>query len=153
MKRIFAMVAALVLMLSLAACGPKDKNTVSGVYDPDVVSQNPTAEKQNKVIAENFGVSIENRRIVGYVGENDYVKYIIIEYDDLGNYRKGQEHYLYHNEDAYKAAIHKYGDAVIESDDEALYLSVASGFAGSTYKADFEKLDALYDVKTQTGVQ
>lgn len=153
MKRFLAMFSVLAVILSFAACSSKDPNKVSGVYDPNAVTQNPTAQKQEDVIAENFGVSIENRRIVGFVGEDDFVRYIIIEYDDLGNYRKGQEHYLYHNADAYKAAIHQYGDAVIEHNDGALYLSVASGFAGSTYEEDFEKLDALYRIKTQTGIQ
>lgn len=153
MKRILAVLSVLVLALSFAACGSKDSGTVSGIYDPDAVTQNPTAQKQSKVIAENFGVSIENKRIVGYEGEDDFVRYIIIEYDDFGNYRKGQEHYLYHNADAYKAAIDKYGNAVIEHDDEALYLSVAAGFAGTNYDVDFEKLDKLYKIKTQTGVQ
>lgn len=153
MKKILAVLSALAVIISLSACKSKPDGVESGVYDPNVVSQNPTAVKQDDIIAENFGVSIENQRIVGYEGENDYVKYIIIEYDDFGNYRKGQEHFLYHNEDAYKDALHKYGDTVIESDDEALYLSVASGFAGTKYSDDFKKLDDLYYIKTQTGVQ
>lgn len=154
MKRIFAVVTMLAVLLSFAACNSKkDPNKVSGVYDPSAVTQNETAAKQENIIAESFGVSVENKRIVGYIGENEYVKYIIVEYDDLGNYRKGQEHYLYHSETAYNAALLKYGNTVIEQDDGALYLSVASGFAGSTYQADFEKLDKLYSIKTQTGVQ
>lgn len=153
MKRILAVLSVLVLALSFAACGSKNNGTVSGVYDPDAVTQNPTVQKQNDVIAENFGVSVENKRIVGYVGEDDFVRYIIIEYDDAGNYRKGQEHYLYHSADAYDAAISQYGDAVIEHNDDALYLSVASGFAGTNYDEDFEKLDKLYRIKTRTGVQ
>lgn len=156
MKKILAMISVLSVMLSFAACSSskKDPKTTVVPYESDAVTQSPIAEKQNQKVAEKFGVSIENKIIVGCIGENEYVKYIVTEYDEAtGNYRKGQEHYLFHSESAYKAALLKYGDSYAEKDDDAWYLVVASGFAGTNYSADFEKLDKDYDIKTQTGVQ
>lgn len=156
MKKLFAIIAILSVMVSLAACGSNadNGNTVIVENFSDDVTQAPIAVKQDQKIAEKFGISIENKIIIGYIGENEYVKYIVTEYDEAtGNYRKGQEHYLFHSESAYKNALLKYGNSYAEKDDEAWYLVVASGFAGTNYSDDFEKLDKDYDIKTQTGVQ
>lgn len=156
MKKFFAMISVLLVLLSLTACksGKSDPKTKVVPYESEAVSQAEMVEKQNQKIAENFGVSIKNKIIIGYIGENEYVKYIVTEYDEAtGNYRKGQEHYLFHSETAYKTALLKYGDSYAEKDDDAWYLVVASGFAGTNYSADFERLDKDYKIKTQTGVQ
>ena len=150
MKRIISLLMIAVTLFSFAACSD---SKLKGKVDPNL-PQGDVDSKQQSVI-DTFGVSIDDTWIVGYKREDQYLEYIVVKYE---NGRKTAEatHRFYANESYYENAVFEMGadNPAVIKDEEKLYIKVASNVANTgNYKSDFETIDAVYNVKTKTGVQ
>ncbi len=139
-----------VTLFSFTACTDSE---LQGKVEPNI-SQGDVDSKQQSII-DTFGVSIDNTWIVGYKRENEYLEYIVVKYE---NGRKTAEatHRFYANDSYYENAVLEMGvnNPAIIKDEEKLYIKVATNVANTgNYKSDFEAIDAVYNVKTKTGVQ
>lgn len=150
MKKIISLLIIAATLFSFAACtDPKLK----GKVDPNI-TQGDIDSKQQSVI-DTFGVSVDDTWIIGYKRENEYLEYIVVKYE---NGKKSAEatHRFYANESYYGNAVLEMGanNPAAIKDEEKLYIKVASNVANTgSYKTDFEAVDAIYNVKTKTGVQ
>ena len=113
------------------------------------VSQSELSINQNKIMGT-FGVSVENKKIVGYRPADEYLEYVVVEYDDSGNKKSEASHFFYFNESYFTIAKRQYGTSAAIADEESCYIKVASNNANTgSYKTDYEKLDADFSLKTQ----
>lgn len=148
MKKVLTAFVLMIMMLSLASCKSEGYKV-----DPSAVTQDSESNRQNEIIAS-LGVSIENKWIVGYRAADEYLEYVVVEYEENGNKKAEASHRFYSNESYYQKALRKHGNAVADSDDEGWYIKIASNNADTgSYKADFEKLDKDFTLKTTGGTQ
>lgn len=149
MKKILLFAIVAVMAFSLASC---NKSGTKVKLDENI-TQSEFNVKQQRVI-DSFGVSIENSAIVGYKIADEYLEYVVVEYQ---NGKKSSEatYRLYTDASYYKKALAEYGEnPSIISNDYASYIKIASNNANTgVYKTDFEKLDTDYSLKTPSGVQ
>ena len=140
MKRIIALVSALLLLLSLASCSEPTK--------PGEFEQGPVEKAQGKIIAS-LGITQENSRIVAYEGTNEYVRYVCVFYE---NGRRTDEvtHMFYTSDISYAKAKENFegNKSVTEINDESRYISYWSGVAlYGTYADDLELISQKYVIK------
>jgi hypothetical protein len=132
------------MLFSMVACS--SENEVTGKLNTNV-SQNAVASAQNKAMA-GFGVTVENRKIVGYRPADEYLEYVVVEYDDNGNKTAEASYFFYTDESYFAVGKRKYGDAAIPNE-EGCYIKVASNHANTgSYKTDYDKLNADFSLKT-----
>lgn len=136
MKRIISLFLAVAFMLGLCACGSNEE------YEPDKY-----AKAQTEVI-QSLSVSLENRRIVGYKGENDHLIYIVVEYDE--NVRKVSEttYYFCFNESVYNYMLPNFKDEPdLKEIRDKIYFTFTSDKASmGTYETDVNKLKTEFTV-------
>lgn len=142
MKRIASVLLLLVLLFSVSACGK--------VKAPDgVVNEagRELAEKQMEVI-NTFGRTQTDDRIVAYQGENEYLKYVIVYYED-GVRKEEYTHYLVFGDTAYQRMKAQYADVPeVLIEDETHHIRFRSAEAyGSSYAEDLEIIKANYDLR------
>ncbi len=137
MKKILSAILILVLLLGVSACSQ------GGEFE-----QNEYAKAQMEVI-EGLSVSLENKRIVGYKGENDHLIYIVAEYDE--DVRKISEttYYFCFNESVYDFIIKDFKDEPeLKEIKDKLYFTFKSDKAiTGSYAEDVKKLKTEFSVK------
>lgn len=140
MKRIISLFSALLMLFSLASCD----NTVK----PDDFEPSPVEAAQGKIIA-GLGITRENSRIVGFQGTNDYVRYVVVFYEN-GQRTDEVTHMFYTNDIAFEKASKALDGKshVTEIRPEARYISFWSGVAYyGDYAQDLELVKAEYTIK------
>ena len=139
MKKIIALISALLIIISLAACSANPK--------PGEVEPSPIEKAQGEIISS-FGFTKENIRIVAYEGTNDYVKYIVAVYND-GKRADERTHYFYTHDVAFEAGSAELKNATdVEIDPEKRYISYKTYVAVSgDYKTDLEIIKQEYTVR------
>lgn len=140
MKRIIAFITAVFMLFSFAACSNQPK--------PGEVEPNPVEKAQSKIIAS-LGITQEGSRIVAYQGTNDYVKYVVVYYEN-GVRTDEVTHMLYTNDVAFEAAKEEMSSDpdVTEINDEKRYISYWSGNAVyGEYAKDLEIIKSGYSLK------
>ncbi|MBQ2847207.1 MAG: hypothetical protein IJE74_03015 [Clostridia bacterium] len=140
MKRIIALFSALIMLFFLASC---DKSVNPGDFEPS-----PVEAAQSKIIA-GLGITQENSRIVAYQGTNDYVKYVVVFYEN-GKRTDEVTHMFYTNDIAFEKAneVLNGKSHVTEIRPEARYISYWSGVAYyGDYAQDLELVKAEYTIK------
>lgn len=140
MKRIIAFMLALLMMFSFASCSNQPK--------PGEVEPSPVEKAQGKLIA-GLGITQDDSRIVGYQGTNEYIKYVVVYYE---NGIKSDEvtHMFYITDTAFENAEKemKGNPDVTQIDAEKRYISYWSGVAlYGTYAEDLEIIKADYTIK------
>lgn len=140
MKKIIALIAAFLMILPLASCTEPTK--------PGEFEQGPVETAQGKIIS-GLGITQENSRIVAYVGTNEYVRYVVVFYE---NGRKVDEvtHMFYTSDISYAKAKETFegNKNVTEMIDESRYISYWSGVAlYGTYAEDLELISKEYAIK------
>lgn len=141
MKKIIALISALVLIFSLASCS--DSTPKLGDVEPT-----PVEKAQTKII-NGLGITIQDSRIVAHEDTNDYVKYVVVYYE---NGKKTDEvtHMFYTNENSFAAANEEMNgkSEVTQIDAEKRYISFWSGNAYyGTYAEDLELIKEDYIIK------
>ena len=145
MKRFSSVLVLAIMLFSMAACTAE--NEVKVVIDTNV-SQSEMNINQDKIIAT-FGVSIENKKIVGYRPSDEYLEYVVVEYDDSGNKKSEASHFFYFNESYFTIAKRQYGETAAVADEDACYIKVASNYANTgSNKKDYDKLNTDFSLKT-----
>lgn len=146
MKKLSAVLVLALMLISMASCS-SDDNEVK--FKPNTnVSQSALNVNQNEIMGT-FGVSVENKWIVGYRPADEYLEYVVVEYDDSGNKKSEASHLFYYNESYFAKAERKYGSSAAVADKESCYIKVASNYANTgSYKTDYEKLNAEFSLKT-----
>ncbi|MBQ8015014.1 MAG: hypothetical protein IJ264_02385 [Clostridia bacterium] len=131
MKRFLSVVLIALAFLSFSAC-----------KDSSEFEQDPVTLLQNDVIAT-FGISQTDKKIVSYLGENNYVKYILIRYEN-GSKVSEVTHYFYNNDADFEDAQELYAsDSAVTIDAEKRHISMLSAeIHEGSYKADCEKLES-----------
>lgn len=150
MKKIISLLIIAAMLFSFTACTDSKHK---GKVDP-YLTQGDVDSKQQSVI-DTFGVSVDDAWIVGYKRENEYLEYILVKYEN-GKKTSEATHRFYANDSYYENAVFEMGvnNPAIIKDEEKLYIKVATNVANTgNYKSDFEAIDAVYNVKTKTGVQ
>lgn len=140
MKRIIALISALLMMISLASCSEPTK--------PGEFEQGPVETAQGKIIAS-LGITQKNSRIVAYQGTNDYVRYVVVFYED-GRRVDEVTHMFYTSDISYAKAKENFegNKNVTEITDESRYISYWSGVAlYGTYEEDLELIEKEYTIK------
>lgn len=147
MKKLSAVLVLAAMLFLMAAC-TSSENEVQGKLNTNV-SQSELGINQNKIMGT-FGVSVENKKIVGYRPSDEYLEYVVVEYDDSGNKKSEASHFFYFNESYFAVAKRKYGTSAAVAEEESCYIKVASNYANTgSYKTDYEKLNADFSLKTQ----
>ena len=147
MKRILIVSLLVIMLFSTASCA-KSETEVKVKLNTNV-SQSDIAVNQNKIMAT-FGVSVENKKIVGYKPADEYLEYVVVEYDENGNKKAEASHCFYFNESYFSVAKRTYGNSAAVVDEESCYIKVASNYANTgSYKTDYEKLNSEFSLKTQ----
>ncbi len=137
MKKIISVLFVLLTVLSLSAC-----------KDSFEFKQDPVTLLQNDVIAT-FGISRDDKKIVSYIGENNYVKYILIKYEN-GSKINEVTHYFYNNDTDFEEAKKLYTlDSSVIIDSEKRHISMLSAeIHEGSYSADCRMLESKgYTVK------
>ncbi len=140
MKRIIAFITAVFMLFSFSACSNQPK---LGEVEPNQV------EKAQGKIISSFGITQDGSRIVAYQGTNDYVKYVVVYYEN-GVRTDEVTHMFYTNDVAFEAAKEEMsGDPdVTKIDDEKRYISYWSGNAVyGEYAKDLEIIKSEYNLK------
>ena len=137
MKRIISAVLTALLLLSLCSCAPQAGE----------LEQSPQAIAQSEIIGT-LGRTIKDSRIVAYSDENDYVKYIVVYYEN-GKKTDEETHYFYNNDLAFgrdKPGFEGETELVVE--DEKRYISFKSNEAvGGSYSEDRKIIEQSYKIK------
>ncbi|MBQ2841402.1 MAG: hypothetical protein IJE72_00035 [Clostridia bacterium] len=140
MKRIIALISALLMLVSLASCSEPTK--------PGEFEQGPVETAQGKIIS-GLGITQENSRIVAYTGTNEYVRYVVVFYED-GQRVDEVTHMFYTSDISYAKAKESFegNKNVTEISDESRYISYWSGVAlYGTYAEDLELIGKEYVIK------
>lgn len=140
MKRIIAFAAAIFMLFSFASCSSQPK--------PGEVEPNPV-EKAQKQIISSFGITQKDSRIVAYQGTNDYVKYVVVYYEN-GIRTDEVTHMFYTNDVAFEAAKEEMSENphITEIADEKRYISYWSGLSAyGEYEKDLEIIKSEYTLK------
>lgn len=141
MKKIIALISAFVLLFSLASCAdPAPK--------PGDVEPSPVEKAQSKLIA-GLGITQQDSRIVAYQGTNDYIKYVVVYYEN-GVKTDEVTHMFYTNENSFEDASEEMSgkSEVTQIDAEKRYISYWSGVAYyGVYDQDLELIRAEYKIK------
>lgn len=136
MKRIISLFLVFAFMFGLCACGN------NGEFEQDEY-----AKAQAEVI-QNLSVSLENRRIVAYRGENDHLIYVVVEYDE--NVRKVSEttYYFCYNESVYNYMLPDFkNEKDLKEIKDKIYFTFTSDKASTgTYEMDVNKLKKEFTV-------
>lgn len=129
MKKFIAIIAAAVMLLCTAAC--------SSLPEPGEVEQSPETIAQMEIISS-FGITLKDSRIVASQDQNDYVKYVVVNYED-GVKKSEQTYYFYNNDTAYALAKkEKAEEKNITFVDESRYTVQDSGTANTgSYDGDY----------------
>lgn len=140
MKRIIAFMSVLLIMFSFVSC--------SNQPEPGEVEPSPVEKAQGQIIA-GLGVTRNDSRIVGYQGTNDYVKYVVVYYEN-GIKTDEVTHMFYITDAAFEEAEQEMSGKshVTQVDAEKRYISYWSGVAlYGTYAEDLEIIKADYTIK------
>ena len=137
MKRIISAVLAALLLLSLCSCAPQAGE----------LEQSPEAIAQSEIIGT-LGRTIKDSRIVAYSDENDYVKYIVVYYEN-GKKTDEETHYFYNNDLAFDRDKPGFeGETELVVEDEKRYISFKSNEAvGGSYIEDRKIIEQSYKIK------
>lgn len=137
MKKLISAVLAVLLLASLCSCAPK----------PGEMEQSPESIAQSEIIGT-LGRTIKDSRIVAYSDENDYVKYIVVFYE---NGKKADEvtHYFYNNDIAFERDKPGFeGEKELVVEDEKRYISFKSNEAAAgIYSEDRKIIEQSYKIK------
>ena len=137
MKKIISLFLVLItVILGFCACSQ------SGEFENDDYS------KAQMEIIENFSISLENRRIVGFKGENDHLVYIIVEYDEKVQKISETTYYFCFNESVYNAMVDNFKDEPeFNGIKDKIYFTFKSDKASTgKYESDVEKLKTEFTV-------
>ncbi len=121
MKKLLSLLLIALLLLSLVACAGSSE-----------FEQDPVTLLQNDVIGT-FGITVENEKIISYIGENNYIKYININYNDEGKVKE-TTHYFYNNDADFEEAKELYSSnaaAVIDSEKRHISFNTSEINTGS----------------------
>lgn len=141
MKKIIALISAFVMLFSLASCAQP-------APQPGDVEMTPVEEAQMKII-NGLGITQQDSRIVAYECVSDYVKYVVVYYEN-GVRKDEVTHMFYTNDNAFNAAKEEMnGKAeVTEISAEKRYISFWSGYAyDGNYAKDLELIKENYTIK------
>lgn len=137
MKKLISIFLIALSVLGFSAC-----------TDSSDFEQDPVTLLQNDVIAT-FGISQKDNKIVSYIGENNYVKYILIKYEN-GSKISEVTHYFYNNDADFEDAKELYAsNSAVTIDSEKRHISMLSAeIHEGSYGADCDKLESKgYTVK------
>ena len=138
MKKILSVLLVFVLLSGLCACSQSGKENASDKY----------AQARTEVI-QSLNVSLENKRIVGYKGENDHLIYIVVEYDE--NVRKISEttYYFCFNESVYDYMVPQFENepGFTEFRDKIYFTFETDKASIGIYEKDVNKLKTEVTVK------
>ncbi len=100
-------------------------------------------------VIEGLSVSLENKRIVGYRGENDHLVYIVVEYDGKGQKLSETTYYFCFNESVYDFMLPNFEkEPEFTQVKDKLYFTFKSEKAiTGTYENDVKKLKTEFTVK------
>ncbi len=131
MKKLVSILLVAVFALSFTACA-----------DNSDFEQDPVTLLQNDVIGS-FGISHTDKKIVSYIAENNYVKYILIGYQN-GSKISEETHYFYNNDGDFEEAAELYEkDSSVTIDSEKRHISMLSAeIHEGSYSADCEMLES-----------
>ncbi|MBR5562270.1 MAG: hypothetical protein IKW12_03880 [Clostridia bacterium] len=141
MKKIIALISAFVMLLSFASCRKP-------APQPGDVEPSPIEKAQTDII-NSLGITQKDSRIVAYECVNDYVKYVVVYYEN-GVKTDEETHMFYTNEPAFNAAKEKLEgkSEVTELNADIRYISYWSGDAfNGNYEQDLEKIKENYTIK------
>ena len=143
MKRIGWILIAFALLLSLGACNWIN-NPNSGTKQ---MSESEMAAKQMEVI-NTFGRTQKDDRIVAFQGENEYLKYVIVYYEN-GKRKDEYTHYLVFGDAAYERIKAQYADVPeVLIEDETHHIRFRSAeAAGNSYAEDLEIIKQNYELR------
>ena len=141
MKRIIALISAIVMLLSFASCQqPAPK--------PGDVEMTPVEKAQTDII-NSLGITQKDSRIVAYECQSDYVKYVVVYYEN-GIKKDEATHMFSTHENPFNAAKEKMEgkSEVTEIDAEKRYISFWSGNAYyGNYAQDLELIKEDFIIK------
>lgn len=134
-KAIAAILAVLVLVLT-ASCGAAPKI--------GEVEQSPETLVQMQLIST-FGTTQKDRRIVASDDENEYVKYVVLEYEN-GKKTSEKTYYFYNNDTSFALAKKNYADneAITFCDEGRYTVENTSDFNFDSYDEDYMSLGKNY---------
>lgn len=141
MKKIIALISAFVMLFSFASC--QQPAPMPGDVEPTPV------EKAQMDIINSLGITQENSRIVAYQSESDYVKYVVVYYEN-GVRKDEVTHMFYTHENPFNAAKSEMEgkSEVTEIDAEKRYISYWSGYAyHGNYAQDLELIKEDFTIK------
>lgn len=141
MKKIIALISAFVMLFSFASCQqPAPK--------PGDVEMTPVEKAQTDII-NSLGITQQDSRIVAYQSESDYVRYVVVYYEN-GVRKDEVTHMFYTHENPFNAAKAEMEgkSEVTEIDAEKRYISYWSGYAyHGTYAEDLELIKENFTIK------
>ncbi len=141
MKRIVALISAFVMLFSFASCQQP-------APQPGDVEPTPVEKAQNDII-NSLGITQQDSRIVAYECVSDYVKYVVVYYEN-GVRKDESTHMFYTNDNAFNAAKEKMEgkSEVTEISEEKRYITYWSGDAYyGNYAQDLEVIKEKYTIK------
>ena len=143
MKRISCILIMVALLMSLNGCRWIN-NPGNGTTE---LSQSEMAAKQMEVI-NTFGRTQTDDRIVAFQGENEYLKYVIVYYEN-GVRKEEYTHYLVFGDAAYERIKAQYADVPeVLIEDETHHIRFRSAEAvGSNYAEDLEIIKQNYELR------
>ncbi len=140
MKKIIALISAFVMLFSFASCQQPPQ--------PGDVEPSPVEKAQTDII-NSLGITWQDSRIVAYECVSDYVKYVVVYYED-GVRKDEVTHMFYTNDNAFNAAKEEMEgkSEVTEISEEKRYISYWSGYAyHGTYEQDLELIKEKFTIK------
>ncbi len=138
MKKIISLfLIALTLVTALCSCS-------QGGGKPE---EDKYSKAQMEVI-ESLSVSLKNKQIVGYKGENDHLIYIFVEYDGEGQKLNETTYYFCFNESVYDFMLPDFEkEPEFTQVKEKIYFTFKSNKAISgRYEKDLEKLKTEFNI-------
>ena len=141
MKKIIALISALVMLISFASCQQPPPQ-------PGDVEPSPVEKAQTDII-NSLGITWQDSRIVAYECVSDYVKYVVVYYEN-GVRKDEVTHMFYTNDNAFNAAKEELEgkSEVTEISEEKRYISYWSGYAyHGTYAQDLELIKEKFTIK------
>lgn len=139
MKKFISVILLLCAVLgALTAC--------SGSVSDSELTQIPVNDAQLDKIAS-FGITYKTQRIVVYAHANNFVKYVVADYE---NEKKVAEssYYFYNNEEAYGKAKAELSGTTAKFDDSAWMVTLGEGLAAyGSFAEDLKLLGEDYTVK------
>lgn len=138
MKKFICVIFAICMLFGFSSC---KKNGLP------YVKQDPVVLEQEKEINA-LGATEKNKKLVVFAHTNEYVKYIVANYDENGT-KKDEAVYLYYiSEYCYNQALPTFDSTKISTDASLWLISYSGNNCDmGSFDADRDKLKAEYYIK------